>query len=175
MIKWIIVAEILFWIAIIAGLFTRYALHQKRLSILFFLLTPLIDLALIVLTVVDLHSGAIATAAHGLSVIYIGVSISYGKTMINWADNKYQVYVLKRESKKRTRYGVEKGLYELKMWGRHVLAYAIGSAIFWLMICFISSDSIEALLNVWKTWSLVLVIDGAISLSYLLFPKKAES
>lgn len=175
MIKWIIAAEILFWIVILAGLFARYVLHQKRLSIVLFLLTPLIDLALIALTVVDLRSGAVATTAHGISVIYIGVSIAYGKKMIAWADEKFQTYILKKASTKKLLYGIEKGLYELKMWGRHVLAYAIGSAIFWLMITFLNANSIEALFNVWRIWSLALLIDGGISLSYLLFPKKIAS
>lgn len=175
MIKWIIAAEVLFWIAILAGLFARYVLHQKRLSYLLFLLTPIIDLALIALTVIDLQSGAVATFAHGISVIYIGVSIAYGKTMIAWADEKFQTYILKKESTKKALYGVEKGVHELKMWGRHVLAYGIGSLIFWLIITFINSNSTEALVNVWKIWSIALLIDGGISLSYLLFPKRATS
>ncbi|MFC7686181.1 hypothetical protein [Ureibacillus sp. GCM10028918] len=175
MIKWIIAAEIMFWIVILAGLFARYVLHQNRLSYLLFLLTPLIDLALILLTVVDLRSGAVATFAHGISVIYIGVSIAYGKTMIAWADEKFQTYILKKESTKKKLYGAEKGVHELKMWGRHVFAYAIGSMIFWLIITFINSNSTEALTNVWRIWSLAVLIDGGISLSYLLFPKRAES
>lgn len=175
MVKWIIAAEILFWIAILAGLFSRYVFNQKQLSYFFFLLTPLIDLALIVLTVVDLQSGAEATIAHGISVIYIGVSIAYGKTMIAWADDRFQTYILKKETMKKPRYGIEKGVHELKMWGRHVIAFAIGSAIFWLIITFIDSSSTEALPNVWRIWSLALLIDGAISISYLLFPKKAGS
>ncbi|MDN4494790.1 hypothetical protein [Ureibacillus aquaedulcis] len=175
MIKWIIAAEILFWVAILAGLFARYVLHRKRLSYLLFLLTPIIDLALIALTVVDLQSGAVATIAHGVSVIYIGVSIAYGKTMIAWADDKFQTYILKKESAKKPLYGTEKGLHELKMWGRHVLAYAIGSVMFWLIITLINSNSTEALFNVWRIWSIALLIDGGISLSYLLFPKRAQS
>lgn len=175
MIKWIIAAEILFWVAILAGLFSRYVLKQKKLSYLFFLLTPLIDLALIALTVVDLQSGAVATIAHGISVIYIGVSIAYGKTMIAWADDKFQTYFLKKESAKKARYGIEKGLHELKMWGRHVIAFAIGSVFFWLILTYIDSNSTEALRNVWRIWSIALLIDGGISISYLLFPKKAES
>lgn len=175
MIKWIIAAEILFWVAILSGLFARYVFQQKRLSLVLFLLTPLIDLGLIILTVVDLQNGAVATVAHGLSVIYIGVSIAYGKTMITWADTQFQTYVLKKGSSKKVLHGIEKGRHELKMWARHVCAYAIGSLLFWLIITFIDSNSTEALYNVWRIWSLALLIDGAISLSYLLFPKKSAS
>lgn len=172
MIKWIIAAEILFWIAILAGLFTRYILKQNRLSIILFLLTPFIDLALIVLTVIDLQNGATATVAHGISVIYIGVSIAYGKTMISWADDKFKTWILKISPAKKPLYGKEKGIHELKMWARHGLAFAIGSLMFWLILTFVGTQGTEALEKVWKVWSLVLLIDGVISISYIIFPKK---
>ncbi|RUL52036.1 hypothetical protein [Lysinibacillus antri] len=175
MIKWIIAAEITFWIVIIAGLFARYIMKWKKTSILLLLLTPLIDLALIALTVVDLKNGAIATTAHGISVIYIGVSIAYGKTMIAWADEKFQTWILKRPSTKQTLFGIEKGKHELKMWLRHLVSFAIGSVMFWAIISFVGTESTEAIRGIWKTWSIVLLIDGAISLSYILFPKKAIS
>lgn len=175
MVKWIIAAEIAFWIVIIAGLFARYVLKSKKFSILLFLLTPLIDLALIILTVVDLRNGAIASTAHGISVIYIGVSIAYGKTMIDWADRKFQVWFLRKPSSKKILVGLEKGIYELKMLARHVFAYVIGSAIFWLIIKYVGSSGTDAIIGVWKTWSVVLLIDAVISLSYLVFPKRTES
>ncbi len=175
MVKWIIAAEVAFWIAIIAGLFARYVLKRKKVSILLFLLTPIIDLALIALTIVDLRNGATATVSHGLAAIYIGVSIAYGKSMIAWADNKFQTWFLKKSSPKNTLVGLEKGIYELKMFARHIIAFVIGSAIFWFIITFIGSSSTDAITGVWKTWSLVLLIDGIISLSYLIFPKKPAS
>jgi len=173
MISWIIIAEIAFWIAIIAGLISRYVFKLEKLSFLFFLLTPLIDLSLIVLTTMDLQNGATATTAHGIATIYIGVSLAYGKSMIAWADEKFQVWFLKKPSSKRTLYGKEKGIYEIKMWARHVIAYLIGSALLWLMIYYVGQQSTEALFNVWRIWSIALLVDGAISISYILFPKKS--
>ncbi|CAM5209449.1 hypothetical protein UACE39S_05035 [Ureibacillus acetophenoni] len=172
MIFWIIAAEIAFWIAIVAGLVARYVFKLNKVSLLFFLLTPLIDLALVVLTTFDLQSGATATTAHGIAAIYIGVSLAYGKSMIAWADEKFQVWFLKKPATKKILLGKEKGIYELKMWSRHVLAYLIGSALLWLMIFYVGHESTEALFNVWRIWSIALIIDGAISLSYILFPKK---
>ncbi|HWL25697.1 MAG TPA: hypothetical protein VNR38_18440 [Ureibacillus sp.] len=173
MISWIIIAEIAFWIAIIAGLISRYVFKLEKLSFLFFLLTPLIDLSLIVLTTMDLQNGATATTAHGIATIYIGVSLAYGKSMIAWADGKFQVWFLKKPSSKRKLYGKEKGIYEIKMWARHVMAYLIGSALLWLMIYYVGQQSTEALFNVWRIWSIALLVDGAISISYILFPKKS--
>ncbi|KGR79395.1 hypothetical protein [Ureibacillus manganicus] len=172
MVIWIIVAEVAFWIAIVIGLIFRYVLKLEKLSLFFFLLTPLIDLALVLLTTVDLQSGTTATTAHGIAAIYIGVSLAYGKSMIAWADEKFQVWFLKKPSTKRTLLGREKGIYELKMWARHVIAYILGSVLLWLMIFYVGLESTEALFNVWRIWSIALIIDGAISLSYILFPKK---
>ncbi|MEK4229172.1 hypothetical protein [Solibacillus sp. FSL H8-0538] len=172
MIWWIITAEIAFWIAIIAGLFTRYILKWHKVSIVLFLLTPLIDLALIVLTAIDLKKGTNASAVHGIAAIYIGISIAYGKTMIAMADEKFQTWVLKKKSNKVRLKGKEKGVYEVKMWARHIAAYIIGVSLLWLMIQFIGQQGDTlALYGVIKWWGLVLLIDGAISLSYILFPK----
>ncbi len=172
MIFWIIAAEIAFWVAILAGLISRYVFKLEKLSILFFLLTPLIDLALILLTTIDLQNGAIATTAHGIAAIYIGVSLAYGKSMIVWADEKFQVWFLKKPSSKKALLGREKGIYEIKMWVRHVIAYVIGSAFLWLMIFYVGQQNTEALFNVWRIWSIAVLIDGAISFSYIIFPKK---
>ena len=90
-IAWMIVAcEVAFWIVIILGLAIRYIFKKNRLSIFFFALTPLIDLLLLVLTSYDLYRGATATIAHGIAAIYIGVSVAYGKSMINWADSRFR-------------------------------------------------------------------------------------
>ncbi|MCP1143429.1 hypothetical protein [Lysinibacillus endophyticus] len=175
MIKWIIAAEVAFWIVIIAGLFSRYVLKWNKVSILFFLLTPLIDLGLVALTVIDLRNGATATTAHGLSVIYIGVSIAYGKTMIAWADEKFQSWFLKKPSSKKTLTGMAKAIHELKMWARHVTAFSIGSLLFWGIITFVGSQATEALNGIWRVWGLVLLIDAIICLSYFIFPKKVTS
>ena len=95
--------------------------------------------------------------------------------MIAWADEKFQTWILKKTSTKKTLTGMEKGKHELKMWLKHLVSFAIGSMLFWGIIRFVGTDSTEAIRGIWKTWSVVLLIDGAISLSYILFPKKAVS
>ncbi|MBK3493897.1 hypothetical protein JFL43_03295 [Viridibacillus sp. YIM B01967] len=176
MIVWIITAEIAFWIAIMAALFSRYILKKLKLSTFLFILVPLIDLALIVFTIMDLRNGAIASSAHGISAIYIGVSIAYGKTMITWADEKFQVWFLKINLNKKPLTGVAKGMKELKLFGQHIIAYLLGSSMLWLMITIVGhQEDTTALEQVWKIWSLVLLIDGVISLSYILFPTKKKT
>jgi len=49
-------------------------------------LTPVVDLALLALTYVDLSSGRSANFIHGLSAIYIGYSVALGPTIIKSLD-----------------------------------------------------------------------------------------
>lgn len=177
MIFWIIFAEIAFWIAILCGLFARYIKNSKKLSNIFLFSTPFIDLALLILTAIDLKNGAQASVAHGIAAIYIGISIAFGKSMIEWADDKFQSIILKRESKRKVLYGLEKGIYEMKMWARHFLAYVIGSSLLMAMILYIgggkfTQENTSALLRVFYIWTVVLGIDFLISFSYIIFPKR---
>ena len=95
-IGWAIIAcEILFWIVIMLGLIFRYLLKMKKLGLFFLALTPVVDLILIIITSVDLYRGATATIIHGLAAVYIGVSLSFGKSMIKWADERFQYYIAK--------------------------------------------------------------------------------
>lgn len=176
MITLIILAEVAFWVAIIAGLFARYIIKMPKLSLFFFFMTPLIDLALLLLTAIDLKNGEVATFMHGIAAIYIGISIAYGKTMIDLADEKFRVWVLKMKEVRKPLTGTAKGKREIKLFGKHVLAFVLGSILLRLMVTFVDdSDSTAALQQVWKIWSIVLLADGVISFSYVLFPKKLSN
>lgn len=90
MIAWLIIAsEILFWLFIFAGLFARYVLKWKRIGIILLFCTPLIDLFLLMATIIDLKNGETAHFVHALSAVYIGVSVAFGRRMIQWADEHF--------------------------------------------------------------------------------------
>lgn len=101
--NWIVIllitAEILFWVFIILGLISRYLMRREKLGLFFFMLTPVIDLTLIITMSLDLLNGAVATMAHGIAAVYIGVSIAFGKQMIRWADERFKYYVLKTDER----------------------------------------------------------------------------
>lgn len=80
------------------------------------------------MTSVDLYGGAKATYAHAIAAVYIGISIAFGKSMIQWADERFQYYVMKIGEKPRRRYGKEYAKHYFKSWIQHVVAYAIGSS-----------------------------------------------
>lgn len=173
---WMIVAcEIAFWIVIVLGLVTRYIFKRKRLGLFFLALTPVIDLVLLIVTGIDLSNGAVATQAHALAAIYIGVSIAYGKSMIQWADERFQYYFLKQGSKPIQRYGMEHAKHQVKGWLLHLLAYLIGVGLLGLIIFWIDDFSrTEVMGQTIRVWSVILGIDFLISFSYLIWPKKEK-
>lgn len=176
-IAWIIVAcEISFWIVILLGLIVRYLFNLKKLGLVLLALTPLIDLVLIIITSVDLYMGATATVAHGLAAVYIGVSLSFGKSMIQWVDERFQYHIAKTATAKPVkRYGITLAKHYAKGFIRHIIAFLIASAILAIMIYFIDKPSrTEALYGVIKVWAMIIAIDLCITASYFIWPKKEK-
>lgn len=77
------------------GLIVHHILKAKRLGPVLIALTPVIDAVLLTTTSGHLRSGADVELAHGLSTLYLGLSIAQGQRMVRWADNRFSP-VLKR-------------------------------------------------------------------------------
>ncbi|WP_062350617.1 hypothetical protein [Bacillus kwashiorkori] len=176
-IVWIIIGcEIGFWVFVILGLFTRYVFNKKNLGLFFLAMTPIIDLVLLTATALDLYNGATATIAHALAAIYIGISVGFGKIMINWADERFQYYVTKTGAKPVKLYGLAYAKNYFKGWTRHLISYVIGASLIGLVYLIIKdSDRTAAFMQVLSGWTLVLAIDFIISISYFIFPRKQKS
>lgn len=175
-IAWLIVAsEIAFWIVIIAGLAARYIFQLKRLGFFLLALTPVIDLVLLITSTVDLFNGAEATWAHGLAAVYIGISLIFGKSMIQWADERFRYYFLKQGEKPAKRYGMKYAVHQLKGFCKHVIAYILGSGYLLALILIIDDyERTEALYFVITRWLVVLGIDFVITVSYFIWPKEEK-
>jgi hypothetical protein len=152
-------------------------LRKKTLGNLLLLCTPMIDLILIAVTTIDLHRGAEASIFHGIAAIYIGITVAYGKQMIQWADERFAYkFGNGYKSAKPPKYGSEHARRERIGWYRHLLAWIIGLALLFAMILFIgNSGQTESLQGLIKIWTLVLAIDFAISFSYTVWPRKNKS
>ena len=176
-IAWMIVAcEIAFWVVIGLGLVTRYIFKQQKAGLFLLALTPVVDVILLIITGVDLYRGASATTAHALAAVYIGVSIAFGKSMIQWADEKFQHYVSHTSAAKTKRYGFEHARHYAKSWFKHLLAFVIGVGILLAMIYFVNDSArTEALSGIMQLWTVVLGIDLVIAISYFIWPRKNKS
>jgi hypothetical protein len=82
----IVACEIGFWVVLGAGLLARYGLRRRRLGGALLLAVPVVDLVLLVLTAVDLRSGAEPDLTHGLAALYLGFSVAFGHELVRWAD-----------------------------------------------------------------------------------------
>ncbi|XEC93298.1 hypothetical protein AB6A23_18235 [Paenibacillus tarimensis] len=176
-IAWIIiVCEIAFWVVILTGLIVRYVLRLDKLGFFLLALTPVIDLLLLIITGADLYRGAVATTAHAIAAVYIGVSIAFGKSLIGWADERFRYFVTKQGEKPAKKYGIEYAKHYAKSWIRHVIAYLIGAGLLAGFVYWISDPTrTEALSGVLKLWTLVLGIDLIFTVSYFIWPKKSKS
>lgn len=86
----IIACEIGFWVLIAAGLLARYPLGMPRLGLLLLVLTPVVDVALLAFTAIDLRTGGQPSLVHGVAALYLGFSVVFGKRSVVWADRMYR-------------------------------------------------------------------------------------
>lgn len=172
----ILACEVAFWVFVIAGLAARYLFKKKTLSAVLLWSTPVVDLILIAATILDLKRGATAGFAHGLSAVYIGVTIGFGHRMIRWADRQFAYRFAGGEKPARgPRYGKAHAREERAGWIRHLLAWLIGSAMLEFMVLMVGDEArTEQLSLMILRWLLVLGIDFAISFSYTIWPKTAK-
>lgn len=172
----IIGCEIGFWVFVLAGLACRYMLHMKKTGAILLILTPVVDLVLVVATIIDLRSGSTATFMHGLAAIYIGVSVAFGHRMVRWADMKFaERFAGGPAPQPKPKYGKEHARSERQAWLRYLLAYVVGCLILLAMIIMVGDpEQTEALMNTIRIWSIILVIDFLYSFSFTLWPRKEK-
>lgn len=177
-VAWMIVAcEIAFWVVIAAGLLARYVLKLPKLGLILLALTPVVDLVLLIITGLDLYRGSTATTAHAIAAVYIGISVAYGKSMIQWADTRFRYHIAKQpEAKPVKRYGTDFAKHYLKGFFRHILAFLIGVGLLAGLIYWIDDPArTEKLMGILRIWGAVLGIDFLITCSYFIWPKSAKS
>ncbi|MGH3013230.1 MAG: hypothetical protein ACRDMY_15535, partial [Gaiellaceae bacterium] len=79
----IVAAEIAFWLLLASGLVARYGLGRPGVGMALLVATPLVDLALLAATTIDLRRGGEAALPHALAAAYIGVSVAWGKRIVS--------------------------------------------------------------------------------------------
>jgi hypothetical protein len=146
----IVGCEVAFWVALLSGLAFRYLLHWSRVSRFFLWCVPLIDVALLAFTVLDLRSGTNATFAHGLATAYVGFTVAFGPMLIGWTDQRFahRFGGGPPPSKPPSR-GWASVLYELKLWARCLLAVCIIYLLLFAVIAFVDQPSKTQALEVW--------------------------
>ena len=136
----IILCEIGFWVLLLGGLFVRYILKLRRTSTVLLVSVPLIDVALLLATVLDLSRNlATATFAHGLAALYIGFTIAFGRLTVRWADKWFAYrFASAPRPRKLPAGGSEYVWNDWKLFGRALLAYSIACALTLAAIHFVN-------------------------------------
>lgn len=170
----IIGCEIAFWVFVLAGLSARYLAGWNRTGALLLLATPVVDVLLMVFTVLDLKNGAEAEFMHGLSAIYIGVTVAFGHRMIKWADERFAYRFAGGEKPEPApKRGKAHARREREGWYRHLLAWFVGAILLMIMVLLVNDPArTEALKLVPIWWAGIVAIDFLISFSYTLWPKR---
>ncbi|MBL4790599.1 MAG: hypothetical protein JKY60_16670 [Kordiimonadaceae bacterium] len=171
----IVGCEIAFWVLLVLGLVARYIMGMSRLGGFFLLCVPLIDLILLVATVIDLRSGAIANPAHGLAAVYLGFTVVFGHGVIKWADQRFaRKFAGGPEPWKPPVSGWDYTRYEWVMWGKGVLACLIASLLILAAIFMVGDAAQTAELTAWfpSLAGLMIIWLFAWPIWYTVFPKK---
>ena len=148
---WLIVGcEVAFWLVLALALAARYLWQRKRLSWILLLALPLVDLALLGFTTLDLASGARATSAHGLAAAYVGFTIAFGGVAVAWADQHFARWFAGAPAPTGTpTCGWPALRYELLLWARCLVAVAITLVLVASLIAFVDDETATASLRLW--------------------------
>ncbi|MDR3032087.1 MAG: hypothetical protein LBV78_03085 [Kitasatospora sp.] len=171
----IVACEIGFWALLAAGLALRYGARKPRAGAVVLLCEPVLELALLVVTVIDLKAGAEPDWKHGLAAVYLGYTAAHGHATVKWLDG-IAAHRLAGGPKPVKRYGRQRAVHEWKLWLHSVLGAAVALGLLQLGIWYVGSGPRTVSLEDWQAVTLrVLVIHGVIALTYTLWPKKAPA
>jgi len=148
---WLIVGcEVAFWVLLALALAARYLWQRMRLSQILLLALPIVDLALLGFTALDLASGAPATFAHGLAAAYVGFTVAFGGIAVAWADQHFAYWFAGGP--------VPPGIptrgwpalrYDLLLWARCLAAVAITLVLVAALIAIVNDEAATASLRLW--------------------------
>ncbi|GAA2737011.1 hypothetical protein [Actinocorallia aurantiaca] len=161
----IIGAEVAFWVILALGLLVRYALRMPRLGGALLLAVPLVDLVLLAVTFLDLRGGGDVGGVHGLAAVYLGVSVGFGHHIIGrmdaWAAYRFDGAPRPVKPEKGS---AARARYEAVQFGRHAVAWAVGSALLMLGVWYVGdAERTQPFLSLAGLWTVVLIVDGAVT------------
>jgi hypothetical protein len=155
----IIGCEAAFWVLLVLALAARYLWKLDRLSQALLLSLPAVDVLLLIFTALDLRSGTLATHAHGLATAYVGFTVAFGSVAVRWADQHFaHRFANGPPPVPAPKRGLPALRYEMALWARCIVAWAITLALLVALIAFIDNDAITKGLNGWFGIALISTV-----------------
>lgn len=147
----IVACEVGFWVLLGAGLLARYLLRLRRTSNALLLATPVVDVVLLVVAVLDLARGGEATTAHALGAVYLGFSVAFGHSVIRWADQRVaHRFAGGPPPWTPPKSGPGKVAHEWREWGKCLLGCSIAAAVLAVLAFVVGEPSETGVL--WREW-----------------------
>ena len=125
----IIAAEVAFWLMLLGGLVARYGLGRPRLGAALLIGVPLVDVALLGITAVDLARGAEADWSHGLAALYLGASVAFGPSLVRTADRRVARRLGAGPAPAASPPAVDRLAAQWRLWLRALLAGGLAAAM----------------------------------------------
>jgi hypothetical protein len=162
----IIGCEIAFWVVLGLALAARYLIRRERVSRALLLSLPVIDLLLLTFTALDLRGGTVATFAHGLATAYVGFTVAFGGVLVEWADQRFaHRFAGGPAPTAAPNRGWAAVRYEMKLWARSLVAWAITIVLLVGLIEFIEDPVRTRELESWFH-----IASGSIALWFVFGP-----
>lgn len=168
----IVACEVSFWVLVGLGLLARYVVRRRRTGTALLAMTPVVDLVLLAVVVVDLRDGGTATTFHGLAAVYLGVSLAYGHRMITWADGRF-AHRFAGGPAAPTPYGREHTRACWQDVARTAVAVGIAAATLWGLITLVGDPTrTDPLLGVVGMLGLWFAVDLVWAVAHTISPRR---
>lgn len=151
----IVGCEIGLWVLLGIGLTLRYLVRWRLLGGIVLAAIPLLDVALVIATAIDLRAGTPAGLVHGLAAVYLGFSVAFGPSIVRWADVRFAHRFAAGPAPVRPpKRGPERQKRLWREWYRVVLAATISSVVLAGLVVFVGSPAQDAELVWWisRVW-----------------------
>ncbi|WP_127529527.1 hypothetical protein [Paenibacillus kobensis] len=196
--QFLVIAEAIFWITMLTAITLKYWFGHKKAAFSVFVFTIVNELWILFLGIVDMRQSNELTGFQIIIIILLLYTLLLGKHQMQKIDRSlYRVVArIKKEQTpahvREVKYGKDKAIEEMKLFGLHVLLFLSAHAVFYLFVYFgnrelnpVPSGHLidwlrgqfqlnESLVQMNKIWSVVLLLDALISFSYLFLPKKPD-
>ncbi|MEK2493838.1 hypothetical protein WN990_30220 [Kitasatospora purpeofusca] len=169
----VLAAEVAFWVVLALGLAARYLLRWQKVSTVLLVGLPVIDLALFLLTFVDLHGGATASWTHALAASYLGFSVGFGPSVVRWADTRFQHrFGGGPKPLPAPKYGTARAHHEWAICRRTLVSVAITLTLITALKLFTDATGTGVFDQWYWRLGIAAVVNLVIATTYTLWPKQ---
>ena len=154
----IVACEVGLWVLLGLGMVLRYLVRLHRVSTVVLAGIPLLDVALVIATAIDLHRGADVGLVHVLAGFYLGSSLAFGPAIVRWADVRFaHRFAGGRAPRPTPKHGPERLAHLMREWYRVVGTVAIASVVLVVLIVFFAAPQDQPGLWWWigRAWAVV--------------------